>query len=156
MFLIPRQVNFHTHMGTYLKLVMWKFEEKRKTLDERIWKDSWTVMQTQRISDLDHMCRIYTYHGPSMWNEGAVPILPALLTWLWDLRQGYLDAPQTPPTHYVQNQILFLPLSLSEPINRNFHCGSAVMNLTNIHKHVDSIPGFPQQVKDLALPGPLA
>ena len=32
-----------------------------------------------------------------------------------------------------------------------FHCGSAEMNLTRIHKDSGSIPGLPQWVKDLAL-----
>lgn len=56
--------------------------KKRKTLDERIWEDSWTMMQTQRTSDSNHMCWTHTYHGPSMWNKGALPTLPPLPTGL--------------------------------------------------------------------------
>ena len=35
---------------------------------------------------------------------------------------------------------------------RSSRCGSAVMNLTNIHENVGLIPGLSQWVKDLALP----
>ena len=34
---------------------------------------------------------------------------------------------------------------------REFHCGSAVMNLTGIHENVSLIPGLAQWIKDLAL-----
>ena len=52
---------------------------------------------------------------------------------------------------FPQRVVEFIYLMNNSP-GQSSHSGTAEMNPTSIHGHVDSIPGFTQWVKALALP----
>ena len=105
-----------------------------------------------RVSNWSCSCGLYHSYG----NTGSEPHLwPTYITACGNAGSlTHWATTETPRTNLLYKHFFYISISVPYSrikYSRSSHCGSAVINLTSIHKDADLISGLAQWVKDLVL-----